>query len=71
MSKKGNASDLIMEIIKLIFMITFIYLAFSWGVLTNENGSINYSGLLFILVPSFFIGKSAYNFYRNFKYREK
>ena len=50
MSKKGNASDLIMEIIKLIFMITFIYLAFSWGVLTNENGSINYSGLLFIIV---------------------
>ena len=71
MPEKNKVGNIFLEILKVAIVIGMMIIAYNLGVLTNEDGSINYDMGLFVILPLFVVGRSLYNFYRNFKYRNK
>jgi hypothetical protein len=71
MPEKNKAGNLILEVLKLVVVIPIMLIAYTCGALTNEDGSFDTSMSLFVILPLFVVGRSAYNFYRNYKYRKK
>ena len=69
--EKNKVGNIILEFFKVTLVISMSIVAYKWGALTNQDGSFNSQMSLFVIVPLFVLGRSVYNLYRNFKYRQR
>ena len=71
MPEKNKIANIIGEVLKIVFVVGMLFVTYYWGGFTKQDGSFDSTMLIFIAVPLFVLGKSGFNLYRNYKYRQK